>query len=430
MADAVIGGGGIRTARPFWPAVWLALAAVIYGLFGSPTPDAPGLAELAAGLCLVLAAGPVTASANAAGLALHGRGGPAWEVVAALAFALALWPALARGLTAGWPAQAMLRDLLPLAFLFLPLFLAKRLADAIGPEAALRLMAAALALIGVAFAARFFVIAGVRVGWLGGDAPSDGLLYLPNSPAVPFAAVLLPLLACERLASLHPGRWLAALALLAGGALCIAALAATLQRAALAAGALAAALYIVRRLAERPVILPAALALAAAAVAVEADWVGRLGGLLAWKSAAVGFNQHAAEIAVAMDVAGRSPGHALLGAGWGAMFESPAVPGYLVGYLHALPLYLLAKAGALGLLAVGVYLLALSPGYWRLWTAQPALAAAATGPLAIGLIVQPSFKYLGFGLVLTLAALADSRPYCWRLNSSCASSSWKPSTTV
>jgi hypothetical protein len=389
-----------------WPAVWLALAAVVYGLFGSPTPDAPGWAELAAGICLVLAAGPLTGAAAAAGADLRARRGPGWPAVAALGFAIALWPALIRGMAAGWPAATMVRDLLPLAFLFLPLFLARRLAGALGAEAAVRLVAGTLALVGVLFAARYFAITGLQVGWLGEQAPSDGLLYLANSPAVPFAAVLLPLLAFERLAGPHPARWPAALAMLAGGALCAAALAATLQRAALAAAGLAAALYLARRAIDRPQAVLAAVAAGAALLALEGDWAGRLGQLLAWKTAEVGLNQHAAEIAVALDVAARSPGHALFGAGWGALFESPAVPGYRVGYLHALPLYLLAKGGILGLLAVGVYLLALAPAFARLWAGRPALASAAAAPLAVGLLIQPSFKYLGFGLVLTLVALA------------------------
>ena len=393
-----------------WPALWLAAAALVYGLFGSPTPDAPGWPELAAGLCLVLAAGPLAAPAAAAGAGLAARTGPRWPLVAALAFALALWPALIRGLAAGWPAVAILRDLVPLLFLFLPLLVARRLAAALGTDGALRLAAGALALIGVAFAARYFAITGLPVGWLGPAAPTDGLLYLPNSPAVLFAAVLLPLLAVERLARPAPDGWPAALVLLAGGALCAAALAATLQRAALTAAAVAVALALARRAGDRPGLVLTAVAVGAAALAVEADWVGRLGGLLLWKSAVVGLNQHAAEIAVALEIAGRSPAHALFGAGWGTLLETPTVPGYRVGYLHALPLYLLAKAGVIGLLAVGLYLLALLPAFGRLWCGRPALAAAATAALPIGLLVQPSFKYLGFGLVLTVVALAAARP--------------------
>ena len=131
--------------------------------------------------------------------------------------------------------------------------------------------------------------------------------------------------------------------------------------------------------------------------------------LLILKTALVGLNQHGAEIAVAADLASASVGRILVGGGWGLLLETPAVPGYRVAYLHALPLYMLVKTGLLGTLLLLAYLGLLAGSCVpQLWRQSPALCLAVLAPLCIGLMVQPSFKYLSFGLLLGCLALTKS----------------------
>ena len=55
------------------------------------------------------------------------------------------------------------------------------------------------------------------------------------------------------------------------------------------------------------------------------------------------------------------------------------------------------------------WLATLAPAAFRLAKANPPLALATAPPIAGGLLFHTSFKYLCFGLLLTLLALAGER---------------------
>lgn len=414
----------MRPGGPTAPdrAVTLLLAAlVLYGLASSPAPNAPGLAEAAIAVCLALAVGPlgVVWAAGGAGLvaastaAWRDAGSP-WLVPASLALLyLALVPS-GRSMLEGWQLRAMLRDIVPLAYFFLPLLLAPVLTlrlSAPDLNRAARVLAAGLVLAGLVFAARFLWITGAWAQGLDSRVPTDGLLYLGNDPSVTFAALLLSCAGLSCLARPSPARLALALLAAAGAALCLTVLAVTLQRAALAAWLVGTGLYALGLCARHG----AALVLLPLAAAV--GWWASAGlpwqvlGLLAEKTRLVGFNQHDAEIVAALRAVGAEPARALFGAGWGALLDSPAVPTQKVTYFHALPLYLLAKAGALGMLAGLAYVGAVVLAGLRALPACPAPVLAALAPLAVGTLIQPSFKYLTYGaclLLLTLLAAAQA----------------------
>ncbi len=388
----------------------LAGAVLLYGGFSAPAPADPGWAEAAIGVLLAVAVGPVRGAVIVAGGGLAAGARRGWATAGTLALAWLLWVPLLGGLAADWAPADIVRDVVPLLFLFLPLLLSDLADPAAAPRAgqgsaAVRL-AYALAAAGVLLAARFFLITHVPVGSVRPTVPSDGLLYLANAPAVLFAAILLPLLAWEKLERPSPSRVLASLALLAGGLVALAALATTLQRGKLAAAVLAFALYLGWRCRRDARV---ALALPALVLGLGLALGDRLGGLvelLALKSRLVGFNQHDAELFAAADLAGQSLGRALFGIGWGALIDSPAVPGMAVSYLHALPLYILVKAGLLGLVAIGAWLGGFVPVLVRLGARQPGLALAIAAPVLVGALIQPSFKYLDYGLLLALLMIA------------------------
>ncbi len=377
----------------------LAAAILLYGGLSSPTPDAPGRVEAAIGLLLILAVGPVGAAAAAFGAGLRptaplGRLGP--PLLAGL-----LWPPLVLGLARGWSAQDIVRDVLPLFYLFLPVLLAHRLP----PHRAVTAPAALLATLGVLLAARFLAIVGAPALGLALPPPDDGQLYLANSPAVLFAAVLLPLLALDR-GRPTPAGLLRRLACAAGGLLALAALAVSLQRAALTLAGLGLAGGLLRAARRGPSGGLPVLCAGVVGLIGGGEWLVRLVTLLAEKTRLSGFNQHMGEVAAAGLAVGGAPETVLLGLGWGALIDSPAVPGIPVSFLHALPLYILVKAGLLGLGLLALYLAALTPGLRALGRRHPAIALAALPALTIGLLVQPTFKWLDFGLLLALPALA------------------------
>lgn len=379
-------------------AIGLALVALAYGGFGSPTPDAPGLVEAVVGLGLILACGltrPVVALSGA--LIADPASRLTMRVGAACLMVLAGVPTLT-GLVAGHQAALMLRDLLPLLFLFLPVLLMPG-----EPDRQRRLLALALALIGAAFALRHLWLVGLRISTA--DGANDGFLYLANSPAVPFAALAGGMLVLQ-----PDGRAWQRLLGGAMGVIGVLVLLLTLQRAALAGVALGLAGMLALRLAGSARLAVLVPVIGGALLLLFAEPLAAALGLVVDKSRAVGSNARLAEAAVILSLAVADPWRFLLGAGWGAEFASPAVGGMRVGYTHGFATYLLFKAGLVGLVAGTLYVAALALAALRAMGAHPMLMLAAIPPVLGALTVYTSYKYLALGLLLALITRADPAP--------------------
>lgn len=384
----------------------LVLALALYGLFSTSTPESLGPAEATIGLLLALAVGPLTAARRVAGLgSAETRDPTLWIGWMALVY-LAAVPTLV-GVTRGWTADDLFRDILPLLYLFLPVLLAPP-PGCRRPDLAFGLIGG-LCLVGVCFAVRFLHAAGWLTGGFGTAAtlhlPPSDIRYLPNEPAVLFAAVLLPLLAIRAARRPSPDRLMAAVACGIGGFVCLAALASTLQRGALGLCLIAYLAYAVPALARSPKAWIAVAAGGAVLWVAFGDRVQHLALLLALKSHRVGWNNHLAEVDVAVAEAGISVTAALIGSGWGAVLVGPAVPGLAVSYLHALPLYLLVKSGMVGLCLAALYIAAVLRPLPYLWSRDRAVFCACLAPLLSGLLLQPGFKTLSFGVLLCIPSL-------------------------
>lgn len=370
----------------------LALALAAYGAFGRPAPEGLGPAEAAAALGLLLATGIARPAALALGAARPLSTG-------ALAFLWLLWVPTLRGLALGNDPRDLLRDAIPLCFLFLPLLMGP-----IGARAA-RWLAAGLAAVGLAFALRW--LAGLLPGLGGGAAAAWGDRYLPNGAAVLFAAVWLPLLGLRRcrrgLAGVVPGLALAGL-----GGVALAVLVMGVHRAAVALAALALAAGLLASARSRPAPASAAVLAALAAAWWARSW-GPWGDAASWlldpfvaKTLSHGGNGRMAEWRAVLDAAAGSWGALLFGTGWGGLIRNPAVGGWWVSYAHGFAGYVLFKTGLTGLCAAAAWLATLVPAALRLARADAALAAAALAPLAVGLTVHTSFKYLCLGLLMVV----------------------------
>ena len=312
-----------------------------------------------------------------------------------------------RGVWGGWMPADMLRDVVPLFFLFLPVFLVPLLrADA---DRAAKLLAWGLMIAGVGFALRWWKQVGWGFGAVGTRVMADGAVYLLNAPSVLFAGIALPLAGFGLAVRGGSLRWLGALACFAGGALCLTALAGAVHRMALGL-AMAAFLAVAPSWARR-----APLAAGVAALGVAAAFFGAsdavLGAFLkvAEKTRLAGANTRWEEAAAMLDLAVSSPEMFLFGHGWGALLANPAVGGWRVSYTHTLPTYALAKAGALGLVALAAYLGGLAPRALEAVQRDPALGWAVLPPLVMALCAHTSFKYLDTGILLTLMLLVAER---------------------
>ncbi|WP_199902127.1 hypothetical protein, partial [Azospirillum sp. B506] len=226
-------GGGVATLS-------MVAALLFYGGLSVPAPSALSWVEWTIGFFILASVGWTWPLAVASGRALRASSAGGWMAVAVAAFAWLLWLPLLRGAALGWEAADILRDVVPLLYLFLPVFLVPALRGA--GRTAVRALAAGLALAGLLLALRWWRQEGWGFGAIGQRAMADGGAYLLNAPAVLFAAVVLPASALSLIAAGGRGRcWIAALPCAAGGVLCLAALAGAVHRTALGLGLLSLA---------------------------------------------------------------------------------------------------------------------------------------------------------------------------------------------
>ncbi|WP_448189810.1 hypothetical protein [Azospirillum sp. sgz301742] len=391
-----------------WRASALFAALALYGLLSAPAPPEVRVVEAVIGALLLAGIGLERPLFVATGHALRVPDLAGWEAVGVAAFVWLLWAPLVRGLTLGWEAAAVLRDVLPLGYLFLPVLLVPLLRRG-GPEAvsgAVRLLAAGLALAGVLFALRWWRQAGWGFGAVGMRPMADGLRYFLNAPSVLFAAVALPMAALGLAARGGWWRWGVAAALLVPAALCLGALAGTVHRMALGMALLGFLTTVPWWWRRAPAAVLAGVVLAGAGALLLGDSMAGALALVGEKTRLTGTNARIDEAAAVLEQVGRSLPAFLFGDGWGAQIANPAVGGWRVTYTHTLASYALLKGGLLGLVAVVAYLAALMPPAWNLLRTNPPLAVACLAPLSMALGVHTAFKYLDCGLLLTLLVLA------------------------
>jgi len=380
--------------------VWAIGAGVIlYGVLSAPAPQSIRWIEIAVGALLLLGVGFREPARLILGR--HDDEVTGGRVGAAVFLWLA-WIPLLRGLFLGAEPERVIRDLVPLAFLFSPLALAPILLR--GGRRAVEILAWAAALAGVLFTLRW----GRHADWsdVGAGLP-DGRNYLLNAPVVLFAAVFPIARALDFLS--RRKRPLAALGAITGGLICLAAPAAAVHRAALIAAPPALAVACLgpirrsRRLLGSLVATGAALALAVGPSA--ADMIGNA----VEKSRQVGLNARVEEAVAAIDRASTSPVSLLLGDGWGALLVDPAVGDWRVAYTHTALSYFLFKTGLLGVAALALWLGTLVRPTIRALIRDPALAAAALAPILAAFTVQSAYKYLDTGFLLALVLATGAR---------------------
>lgn len=391
---------------------WLSLAVLIltHAGFSQPAPEGLGLVQMVIGLLLVLLCGWRQPMTVITGSALTSTALPFHERLLTRLFLALVWLGSLRAAAAGTCIADVLRDLIPLAFLFLCLLISPRLRLALP----LQLVAVVCTVAGGLFAWRFFLWTELPLSLWGQVAHPTGLDYLGNSPLVPFAACFGPVWLALKPSTLLK-RPVLAMVLLAIAVLAWAAMATTTQRAPLGFSFLillvAIMVFGVKAVRGQATRSDALIALAVgipllffAYLVAEA-----VGPDLLEKTRLVGLNSRLLEWSAVWQAIAASPSDLLWGKGWGAQYASPAVGNYQVGYTHGLAAYLLLKTGLLGLAAL-VFWLAIV-GRWFYQCARgsaltAAIALATTPPLLTALLFYTSYKHLGLGLLLLLVAAA------------------------
>ncbi|MFA5592625.1 MAG: hypothetical protein WCY59_00070 [Anaerovoracaceae bacterium] len=370
----------------------LVSALILYGLFGSPTPDNPGMAELGIGGFLILA------------VLLSGFAAQEFFILGQNFFLKSLQVFFITGLIVPTVTGVyynndqglILRDLLSFMFLGLPLFLAGKIAE---DRSMVRWLAIVMAGCGVAFSIRTLMPA-FNI-WI----PQGELLYLSNSPLTLFAAVLCAGGFFKGLCGLPRMRlaaWGGAAACLALLAVLIAAMLLDVQRATIGAVILSLLFLAAAEFIKAPARALLPCLILAGGAAFFYPLIGEALTAMAEKTASVGMNMRVAEITAVYERLASAPETVFIGAGWGAVFSSPAVAGLDVNYTHSLLSGMMLKGGAvMALLAVIVTLAGLYQ-IFLIFQKDRLHGLALFWAFTIPVFLYASYKSLDFGLVLLL----------------------------
>lgn len=359
----------------------LLAAILIYGCFGSPTPDVIGCAEIVVGALLIAALPWVSIAQNMFG----------FKVLAALLFVLGVCGAI----VAGAHETLILRDCVAFAFLFMPLLLLpmfENKRERIVP------FVLSIILCGGVFAFRSMSLMGDLNFWLG---EGDALYYLSNSPAVLCAAIFSALLLCRGGMDWRRVGLLKCFILSLICAVSLAAMAVTLQRASLGMFVLAVVFYLAIQFKQRPCRVMPVLFIAALLSGFIFLGFQVVIDAIIFKSRVVGDNMRVAEWQAVWAAISREPINILFGLGFGGTFESPAVGGMRVNYTHGLLGSVLLKTGLIGLLVISAYLWMLTKNLANIVRYDLIIGLALLAPFVIDVFLYASFKSFEFGLLLT-----------------------------
>lgn len=363
-------------------------AAAMYGLFSSPTPDAPGMTEYL-----------IVALIGFAGLPMR-LPREKWVLPYTVFILYGLTVPFIMGAFAGHEGGGILRDAVAFSALALPLLLTQLYPA--GDRTAQRMLLLMLLGIGVLFSIRYLLSVATPAGFL----RDHDLLYLANSPLVAFAGAWM--LLQGSFTETRPGR--AALMCLLSVIPVLAMIAMT-QRATvmlLACAWLAGFAVCVVRNPRRALVLGLVLVITGILLA---PWPGYVAQSFADKTMAVGWNARGAELGALMNASMGNPLTAIFGSGWGSMLKSPAVGDLWVRFSHALFTSLLWKTGWVGFILSIAAMGALVAAAFRRLRHDMVTFTALILPLLPALFLYGSYKSLCFGLLLLgFAALQWTKP--------------------
>jgi len=372
------------------------VAVFVYAMFGAPTPDALSWVEGGVGVSLLFVIGVH----GFASVFRQNDDGERWFVPWFLWGQVFLLYGLVAGVVGGLMRDAgmgaMLRDLLPFGFMFLPLFLIGFVQDERRAHALLYMFL----VLGLVFALRTSSLILDFDVYLGYEA----LSYLANSPAVLFAGLFLFGSGLQALS-----RRLDVRALLSAGlcfGLCFLAMmpiVLTAQRASMAAFAIYAILAFGFLFVKSPrrMMVVGSVMVALSAIFLS-GMIGDAVNSIAAKSAIAGDNQRIQDVIAVWDAISGHPLSMMFGQGWGASFASPAVMDIEVNFTHSLLSSMLLKLGIVGMVLCLAYVGALLFVLMRALKVQPIIVMALMAPFLIDVFLYAAFKSLDFGLLLVL----------------------------
>lgn len=335
------------------------------------------------------------------------------------------------GLVRGNALSDIARDIFPLAFLLMVPILLKYSASSANRAALRTLMATALAFVGICTAITFFVgalnlvgstdqmVSMMREGFgqvmpsqisLAGLEEEVRIVFLKlYDPAMLFVAIFLSswgaILMVKSWRECVPGMIFAAMGALIAYGFMILGLRAYAAFFVLAVLTVSLTKWRDRGLYVR--LLPFILA----GCVLFWSQIGAVLQLLWIKQEAVGTNGKADEWLAVINLVFSSPKTTLLGIGWGGMFSNPIL-NETTRFTHSALSFYLLKSGVLGLITLlSIIVILLFQGRrfgdsGTLTTSRLILLVSCLPPLLIGVLFEPTYKMLSYGVILALFVLA------------------------
>lgn len=378
---------------------WMSILALfIYGLLSSPFPSSYGIPEISIGILLILAASSDLFLIK--GILI----GENHQRVIAFAWLITV-PTLI-GIEQ-WKLSDIVRDLVPLFFLFIPLFFVNWYKNIDRSKAIIKVIPYIYSIVGVVYALRYFVSNGIGIDDLAKKSFfAVNLMYYSYDPTVVFSAVFLSLTAIQfiHFLGLKVSTCLIAIVMVGLALIGIGSLAGSVLRAPLVLIALSLIIFVLRYTIQSRSTAFMAIVIAGIVFVLFREQFESIFSLFLLKTQDVGGNGKLEEFNAILSYLSDSP---LLGLGWGATYYNPVLHTD-VRFSHSIISFYFLKTGLVGILLLFIYLGWLVKLYYKsfriAWKYQmdalPLLFAIGS-TLLIGLL-QVTYKTLSYGMVMAL----------------------------
>jgi len=388
-------------------------AMIIYAVSSEPTPDIIGVDEILIGSLLVLSF--IRSGLIVLGLFFLQRRNYIEKIVYMIFVYMFIVPSMIGILKEGNNLGDYIRDIIPLLYLFLPIFIISLIKAEPELKIWYKIILLSVIFIGIIFSLRFYLYMKDYIEYIGTLIIHGDKTYIFASPTILFSSIFLTLLGIYNIYKFKFPNLLKGSIYIFGGLLSFVVFTAVIMRANILfflASVMFFLLAIFIKSLREFRILPTIMILSIIFVfiVININNIEGIFNLILKKFQAVGTNQRIEEFKYILDLLKENSIDFLLGKGWGAvLYDNPT--GGNTRYTHNIFSFLLFKTGIVGLFIFMIYLLYFAYSLALLFInikqnfVYTILILSFCSTLMIGMFIQPLFKMLGFGLILSLITL-------------------------
>jgi len=385
---------------------------VVYGMFSYPFPQFIGLGEIFFSLILIYCVGGRgVANLFGGGFVIHRQNNAAFYQTVSIIFLILITMPLVKSIVNGWVLGDILRDVVPLIYIFIPLCLLHL--NNVKNTKLTEMLIWGLAIAGVLFSIRYFIEIRQSPLSVGKTLYLDNLKYYPYEPSVLFSAIFLTLKSIDVLKKISLVNCFKSFVFMVGGLIALSSMAGMLLRAPIFLYLLSCLIfYCVTVWKIKSIYVKAFLiSIVVLMLILLSENSSMVFDKLLEKTYVTGVNNKDIELVGVIDVITGSPSTFLAGIGWGGLFLNPVFDDN-VRFTHSIVSFFLLKAGVIGLVLILIYLIYV---FWisirGLSYKNLAIFLAGWSSLLIGVNFQVTYKCFSFGaIMLLLVCIGNNSP--------------------